>query len=59
MILRNRRPAYANQYSQDKNITNPINPTASSAVFAVSPRWMEENNFFIKKQIFRVKPKLI
>jgi hypothetical protein len=40
---------YANQYSQDRNITKPINPMASSAVFAVSPMWMEENNFFIKK----------
>jgi hypothetical protein len=48
MIIRNRRPAYANQYSQDKNITKPIKPMASSAVFAVSPMWMEENNFFIK-----------
>jgi len=48
MIIRNRRPAYANQYSQDKNITKPMNPMASSAVFAVSPMWMEENNFFIK-----------
>jgi hypothetical protein len=46
--IRNRRPAYANQYSQDRNITRPIKPMASSAVFAVSPRWMEENNFFIK-----------
>jgi hypothetical protein len=48
MIIRNRRPAYANQYSQDKNMTKPMNPMASSAVFAVSPMWMEENNFFIK-----------
>jgi hypothetical protein len=47
MIIRNRRPAYANQYSQDKNITKPIKPMASRAVFAVSPMWMEENNFFI------------
>jgi hypothetical protein len=48
-FIRNRRPAYANQYSQDRNMTRPINPMASSAVFAVSPRWMEENNFFIKE----------
>jgi hypothetical protein len=47
--IRNRRPAYANQYNQDKNITSPIKPMASSAVFAVSPTWMEENNFFIKE----------
>jgi hypothetical protein len=50
MIIRNRRPAYANQYSQDKNMTKPMNPIASSAVFAVSPMWMEENNFFIKSK---------
>jgi hypothetical protein len=47
--IRNRRPAYANQYSQDRNITRPMNPMASSAVFAVSPMWMVENNFFIKE----------
>jgi hypothetical protein len=47
--IRNRRPAYANQYSQDRNITKPIKPMASSAVFAVSPMWMVENNFFIKE----------
>ncbi|HEV3413609.1 MAG TPA: hypothetical protein VG101_14110 [Puia sp.] len=47
--IRNRRPAYANQYSQDRNITRPMKPMASSAVFAVSPMWMEENNFFIKE----------
>jgi hypothetical protein len=35
--IRNRQPAYANQYSQDKNITKPMKPMASSAVFAVSP----------------------
>jgi hypothetical protein len=50
MNIRNRRPAYANQYSQDKNMTKPMNPMASSAVFAVSPMWMEENNFFIKSK---------
>jgi hypothetical protein len=48
-FIRNRQPAYANQYSQDRNMTKPINPTASSAVFDVSPMWMEENNFFIKE----------
>jgi len=49
------RPAYANQYSQDKNITRPIKPRASNAVFAVSPMWMECKNFFIM-EFFRVKP---
>jgi hypothetical protein len=36
-FIRNRRPAYANQYSQDRNMTRPMKPMASSAVFAVSP----------------------
>jgi hypothetical protein len=49
------RADYANQYSQDRNMTRPINPMASKAVFAVSPRWMECKIFFIK-EIFRVKP---